>query len=47
MLWKKKRLLNDYTAKKAILETYDLLKPHFEEFYKKRPQKDMLISIRV
>ena len=29
-------LLNDYTAKKeAIFETYDIVKPLFEEFYKK------------
>ncbi len=35
-----KHLLNDYTAKKeAILETYELLKPHFEEFYKRHPRK--------
>lgn len=36
-----KFLLNDYTAKKeAILETYEQIKPYFEEIYsKKRPRK--------
>lgn len=36
-----KYLLNDYTAKKeAILETYERIKPYFEEIYsKKRPKK--------
>lgn len=36
----KKYLLNDYTAKKeAIFETYDVVKPLFEEFYKKMLKK--------
>lgn len=40
-LLESKYLLNDYTAKKeAILETYDSVKPYFEEIYaKKRPRK--------
>lgn len=40
-LLEKKHLLKDYTAKKdAILETYDVVKPYFEEMYsKKRPRK--------
>lgn len=40
-LLESKYLLNDYTAKKeAILETYDIVKPYFEEIYaKKRPRK--------
>lgn len=34
-------LLKDYTAKKeTILETYEVVKPYFEEMYsKKRPRK--------
>ena len=37
---KEKHLLNDYTAKiEPILETYELLKPHFDMFYKKHPRK--------
>ena len=33
-------LLNDYTAKKeAVFETYDVVKPIFEEFYKKKGRK--------
>lgn len=40
-LLEKKHLLKNYTAKKdAILETYDVVKPYFEEMYsKKRPRK--------
>ena len=40
-LLESKYLLNDYTAKKeAILETYEAVKPYFEEIYsKKRPRK--------
>lgn len=40
-LLESKYLLNDYTAKKeVILETYDIVKPYFEEIYaKKRPRK--------
>ena len=35
-----KNLLEDYTAKKeAIFETYDVVKPLFEEFYKKKGRK--------
>ena len=33
-------LLNDYTAKKeAVFETYDVVKPLFEEFYKRKGRK--------
>lgn len=40
-LLESKFLLDDYTAKKeAILETYELFRPYFEEIYsKKRPRK--------
>jgi len=40
-LLEKNHLLNDYTAsKEAVLGTYDVLKPYFEELYsKKRPRK--------
>lgn len=40
-LLESKYLLNDYTAKKeAILETYEVVKPYFEDIYsKKRPRK--------
>lgn len=39
-LLNKNYLLNDYTAKKdKILETYEQLKPFFENFYNKRPKK--------
>lgn len=40
-LLEKKHLLNDYTAKKeAIIETYEDVKPYFEEIYNKnRPRK--------
>lgn len=39
-LLEEKELLEDYTAKKeAVFETYDKLKPYFEEIYKKKPRK--------
>lgn len=39
-LLEEKHLLEDYTAKKeAIFETYDILKPYFEEIYSKKPRK--------
>lgn len=40
-LLEKKHLLKDYTAKKeAVLETYEIVKPYFEDMYNmKRPRK--------
>ena len=39
-LLKDKYLLEEYTATKtAIFETYDVLKPYFEEFYANKPKK--------
>lgn len=39
-LLEEKYLLEDYTAKKeAIFETYDVVKPYFEEIYNKKPKK--------
>jgi hypothetical protein len=39
-LLEKKNLLEEYTAKKdAVFETYEVVKPLFEEFYKKKGRK--------
>lgn len=39
-LLEEKHLLEDYTAKKeAVFETYDILKPYFEEMYNRKPRK--------
>lgn len=39
-LLEEKHLLEYYTAKKeAVFETYDVLKPYFEEMYNKKPRK--------